>query len=197
MTGGEIIASKVLEAATSEKAQGLIKGLFGKAFEETGEMIADQVRLRRFKNQIKIFEKAQSYLKESNLDPKKMSLKVLAPLLKFSSLEEDEDLQERWSKLIKNVLSKPLSTVLQQNSIEILNKISNEEALLLDSIYSQYIDSRTEMAKRINAMKSLYISPGRTPESFSVDGFSFKISDIIKQSKVEIVEIQISNLVAL
>ena len=59
MTGLEkIITDKAVMKAAAEKTEGLLKTLFGKAFEETGEMIADQVRLRRFKSNIKIFEKA-------------------------------------------------------------------------------------------------------------------------------------------
>ncbi|PJJ58597.1 Abi-alpha family protein [Hymenobacter chitinivorans] len=198
MTGGEIIASKAIEAATSDKAQGLIKGLFGKAFEETGEMIADQVRLRRFKNQVKILKKAQSYLTENSIDTQKISLKVLSPLLEYSSLEEEESLQERWSKLIKNILLRPLPVVSQQNAVEILNKISNDEAELLDNIYNKYIKGRKEKAAKQNAYAIIKL-PEVKAEDFPVDIFSFEIKSLARGlgCSLEDIEIQISNLVAL
>jgi hypothetical protein len=54
-----------------DKSEQLLKTLFGPSFDEMGGIIADQVKLRRFKNQIKIFGKAQEILKESGIDPKK------------------------------------------------------------------------------------------------------------------------------
>jgi alpha/beta superfamily hydrolase len=42
-----------------DKSEALLKTLFGPSFEEFGGMISDQVKLRRFKNQLKIFTKAQ------------------------------------------------------------------------------------------------------------------------------------------
>jgi hypothetical protein len=51
-------------------------------------MIADNVKMRRFQNQLKIFTKAQKILEQKNIDPSKVSLKTLAPLIEFSSYEE-------------------------------------------------------------------------------------------------------------
>ena len=61
-----------------DKSESLIKTLFGPSFDELGGMISDQIKLRRFKNQLTIFTKAQEILKEKNIDPKKVSLKVEA-----------------------------------------------------------------------------------------------------------------------
>ena len=93
-------------------------------------MTADQVRLRRFKNQVKIFERLNIYLKDKKIDPQKINLKVLAPLIEFASYEEDENLQELWSKLVKNILIKPTHIVLQQNAFEVLNKVSNDKVII-------------------------------------------------------------------
>jgi hypothetical protein len=150
MTGLEkLVTDHTVVKAAAGKAEGLLKGLFGKAFEETGEIIADQVRLRRFKNQIKIFEKATQYLKDKNIDPQKVNLKVLAPLVEFSSYEEDENLQELWAKLITNILSRPTSVILQQNAIEVLNKVSNEEVRILNYIFDKLKIKRKERADKL------------------------------------------------
>jgi hypothetical protein len=201
MTGLEKLATDPATVkAVAEKTEGLLKGLFGKAFEQTGEMIADQVRLRRFKNQIKIFEKAKTYLKENNIDPQKVNLKVLAPLVEFASYEEEESLQERWAKLIKNILSRPTSVVLQQNAIGVLNKISNDEALLLDNIYNKLLAKRMERADKHNKQRQL-IEPKdvKKPEDYRIDYFSFKVKDLSDEVRIsqDEIETQISNLVAL
>lgn len=111
-----------------DKSEALLKTLFGPSLDEFGGMIADNVKLRRFKNQIRIFSKAQEILKEKKIDPKKVSLKVLAPLIEFSSYEEEEKLQDKWAKLTTHILSGNGDVVFQQNCINILNKLSSEEA---------------------------------------------------------------------
>lgn len=200
MTGLEKIATNGALKVVSEKSESLIKVLFGKAFEETGEIIAEQVRLRRFKNQVAILEKAQNYLKEKNVEGIKINLKVLAPLLEFASYEEDEDLQNLWSKLIENILSRPTSLLLQQNSVEILNKVSNEEVKILNHIYSKLNVLRQKRADKKNSTPRLIEHEKRSkPEDFRIDWFTFNIDEISKELAIfrDDLETQISNLVAL
>jgi len=200
MTGLEKIATNEALKVVSEKSEGLLKALFGKAFEETGEMIADQVKLRRFKNQVVIFEKAQKYIKEKNIDTLKINLKVLAPMLEFSSYEEEENLQELWAKLIKNILLKPTSILMQQNAVGILNKISNQEAIILHKIYTKLIYERQKRSDNSNSIPSIFEGNKKTkPEDFRLDWFSFTIDEIAKELNIsqDDLETDISNLVAL
>lgn len=198
MTGLEkVVRDSATIKATAEKAEGLIKGLFGKAFDEVGEMIADQVRLRRFKNQIKIFQKATDFLKDKQINSEKINLKVLAPLVEFSSYEEDENLQQLWAKLIKNIIVKPTPIALQQNCIEILNKISNEEAELLSYLFDELNRKREARAK--SESNFIMLKPERKPEEYRIDWFKFKIKDLVQSLDIptEELEMRISNLVAL
>lgn len=201
MTGLEsIVTNPAAIKAVAEKTEGLIKGLFGKAFEETGEMIADQVRLRRFKNQISIFEKAQEHLKSKNIDPQKVNLKVLAPLVDYCSYEEDENLQNLWANLIKNVLSRPTSIILQQNAIEVLNKVSNDEVKILDYVFEQLKRKREQRSAKLKGIPQKWGKKTLiNPEDFRIDWFSFKVIDISQALGIdeEELETQISNLVAL
>lgn len=201
MTGLEkIITDKAVLKAAAEKTEGLLKTLFGKAFEETGEMIADQVRLRRFKSNIKIFEKAEKYLKDKSIDPRKINLKVLAPLVEYSSYEEDENLQELWAKLIKNILSRPTSVILQQNAIEVLNKVSNDEVKILDHLFLKLNLKRKERVEKANERtKDSKQETLKKPEDFRIDWFIFSIKEISRDLAINEDELEtlISNLVAL
>ncbi|MCF2219391.1 DUF4393 domain-containing protein [Chryseobacterium sp. PS-8] len=206
MTGLELLTGKKVMEKAAETTEGLIKGLFGSAFHETGEMIADQVRLRRFKNQIKIFEKAKAFLSEKT-DFQKINLKVLAPLIEFSSYEEDENLQEMWAKLIKNILCKPFPIVLQQNAISVLNKISNDEARILNYVYNVVEQKRVNRAKSDNRMPRLDLflnsengnNNKKNSKDYKIDWFSISLKSISSDLKIdqENLETLISNLVAL
>ncbi len=194
----KIIDNLNLPKQILDKSEALLKGLFGQSFDEIGGMIADQVRLRRFKNQINIFTKAQKLLKDKKIDPKKVSLKVLAPLIEYSSYEEEESIQDKWSHLTVYVLENNFDTIFQQNSISILNRISSEEAKFLDRLYKDFFDRRKRMfKKRIEREKELKIPHKiETPTDFSLDNFAFDINDeygIAKSNN----ELLVSNLVAL
>lgn len=206
MTGLELLASKKAIEKAADTTEGLIKGLFGSAFHEAGEIIADQVRLRKFKNQIKILEKAKEFL-SGKTDFQKVNLKVLAPLIEFSSYEEDENLQEMWAKLIKNILSKPFPIILQQDAISVLNKISNDEARILNYVYDNVKQKRIDRAKKDARMPTLDLffnsennnNNRKNPKDYKIDWFSVSLKSISTVLKIdeEDLETLISNLVAL
>src|SRR5687768_1907028 len=72
------------------------------AADHVGLLLADRVNLIRFKNQVSILQKAEKYIQEKGITTKQVSLKTLVPLLEGASLEEDVDLQEKWSALLVN-----------------------------------------------------------------------------------------------
>lgn len=120
-----------------EKGLDLVKGfldkLIGAPIEEYGLILADNVRLRRFKNQIRIVGKAQKMVEESGINIKQISIKTLVPLLEYSSLEDDETIQDKWSNMIVNFVD---STCHYESSVfpSILNQLSSKEIILMDKL---------------------------------------------------------------
>ncbi len=142
MAGLENVAGKVaIEAGKKliEESDGLIRSLFGNSITEYGEIMTDNIRYRRLKNQISILEKVKDFIDEHNMELKQVNLKVMFPLLNHSSLEENEDLQLKWAKLIKNILTVKIEEVVQQKAVEVLSKMSNADARVMDHMYSQFI----------------------------------------------------------
>ena len=121
-----------------DKAEKLFGILFGKGLEEYGLTIQDKVRYRRYKNQLKIFSQAQELLEKSGLNPKEISLKMLVPLIEFCSLEEEPFLQEKWSRLIASSSTNKDDDNLTQSYIEILKRLSVNEAKTLDFLYDSF-----------------------------------------------------------
>src|SRR6218665_338494 len=128
------ITSTAIEK-TVDLAKSFIEKLLGASFEETGLLIADNIKLIRFKNQIKILTKAQKIVNENNIDIKKISLKQLVPLLEYSSLEDDETLQDKWTNLMVNFIDSNenyTSTIFPF----ILNQVSTNELKILEMFYT-------------------------------------------------------------
>jgi hypothetical protein len=93
---------KALEAIgglTKEPRQ-LLYDLLGPVARESGELLADKVRMRRFRNAEQMISDAGSRLREVGIEPKPVSLKVLIPILEDGSLEEDYDLVSKWAGLL-------------------------------------------------------------------------------------------------
>ena len=149
----ELVDDLNLPKHVLKKSQELLKTLFGPSMGDTSGIIADQVKLRRFKNQINILEQANEFVKAKGIDPKSLNLKVLAPMVEYSSLEENETLQEKWSKLIANALTEERHVRLEQKCVEILSKISPDEAILLDKVFDLVNELRIERFDRYRSSK--------------------------------------------
>jgi hypothetical protein len=184
-----------------DKSESLIKTLFGPSFDELGGMISDQIKLRRFKNQLKIFTKAQEILKEKNIDPKKVSLKVLAPLIELSSYEEEESLQQKWAQLTAHVIVNNSDTIFQQNCINVLNRISNEESIFLDKLYSLFQEKQILKQEKNSLMAKKYpeLFKSKVEKPILAYELKFGINEVSKKFNLSnnVLDFQLSNLIAI
>lgn len=177
----DLVSELNLPKQILDKSESLLKTLFGASFDEVGGMLSDQVRLRRFKAQISIWEKAQKILLEKNINPKSVSLKVLAPLVELSSYEEDVSLQEKWAKLTVNIIDNDKDILFQQNCISTLNKLSKDDVNILETLYSSFLERRKkrhEIDCKKNEMSiGLYGSKKPNPniEDYNLRIFNFFI----------------------
>lgn len=114
---------------------GFIEKLAGSTIEEAGLMFGDKMKVRRLKNQIKIFSEEKKIAEENNIPIKQINLKTLVPLLEFSSLEEDETLQQKWANLI---ISFSNSNEKYESSIFpfILNQLTKDDIETIDRLYN-------------------------------------------------------------
>jgi Abortive infection alpha len=148
----------------AEKGLSLLEKLFGGSLTEFDNLFKDKIRYRRFKNQLKILAKANDLLKENKLKPKEMSLKLLVPLLEYSSLEEEPELQEKWARLIASASVQEDKDLITRNYVEILNKLSVNEVKILDYLFDVLLDSHKQNRKVIadDPMNDERIYPGES-----------------------------------
>ncbi len=129
------ITSTALEKGI-DAAKGFLDKLITPSVEEVGLLIADNVKLWRVKNQIKVLSKAQAYCEKNNISIKQISLKLLCPLLDYSSIEEDNFMQNKWGILLSNMVD-------SEQNIEnhvfpyILSQLSRNEFLILEKVYDE------------------------------------------------------------
>lgn len=130
-----------LKSSTIEKGLGLIKGFLDKAIgptvEELGQGMSDNLKMRRFTNQIKNLGKAKKIAEEHNVSIKQINLKALFPYLEGVALEEDETLQDMWANLFVNYIDAEKKLTLTVFP-DILKHLSSNEVKMLTFMYNNF-----------------------------------------------------------
>jgi len=132
------LAKQGLQAAI-EAVKDFLNKIVGPPLEEVGGLLADPIRLYRFKNQVRIVQKAEAFLKSVGVNPKKVPLKTLAPLLENGSLEEDDSMIDKWAALLASAADERGRITVQPSFPEILKELSPVEAHILDKVYEMVL----------------------------------------------------------
>lgn len=142
-----------VKSSTIEKSLEIAKNFLDKlimpSIEETGLLMKDNITMWRFKNQIKILNKAKDLCVKHKINSHKISLKVLSPLLEYSSLEEEEDMQDKWSLLLVNLIDSDQNI---ENHVfpYILSQLSKDEFFPLENVYNNCIIRRQNLTKELS-----------------------------------------------
>jgi hypothetical protein len=145
-----------IKSSTIEKgleiAKDFVDKLITPSIEETGLLVKDQITMWRFRNQVKMLNKAKEYCEKYKIQPKKISLKVLAPLLDYSGLEEADEMMDKWAILLSNLID-------SEQNIEnhvfpyLLSQLSKDEFFPLEKVYESRMLRRQEMTLKHEEFK--------------------------------------------
>lgn len=123
-----------IKSTTIEKGLDLIKDFISKAIgptvDEFGQGLSDNLKLRRFKNQVQNLAKAKKITEEFGVNIKQINLKALFPYLEGVSLEEDETLQEMWANMFVNYIDSDKNLTLTVFP-DILKHLSSNEVKMI------------------------------------------------------------------
>lgn len=134
-----------LKSSTIEKgietAKEFLEKLVVPPIEETGLLLKDAVTYFRFKNQINMINKAKKYCIKNNITPKRISFKVLTPILDFSGLEDDDILFDKWAILLSNMVDSEKNI---ENNVfpHILSQISRREFEEIENAVNKTLSNR-------------------------------------------------------
>lgn len=106
----------------------------GPAVDEVGVLVQDNVRLFRFRNQLRMLGRAQKMLVDAGVEPRQVPLKTLLPLLEGVSLEDNDLLSDKWAALLASAANPQSRAVVQPSFPELLKQLSATEAILLDKL---------------------------------------------------------------
>lgn len=165
---GEILKDLNLPKHVLDQVTALAKTLLGPSVREFGELYADKVRYKRLANQVTIFKKTAELLESNNLKARELNLKTLVPLLEQSSLEEDEELQVKWSNLIANIASTP-ETGLEPKLVKTLAQLSVLEARVLDYAFQRFGKQRIARFEKNQASTYSWITKYKSVDEVPIE----------------------------
>ena len=129
-TGKAIGAAEKLGKFISEYIHGPLEQGMG--------IVHDKLLYMRWERQQRLMVKAQEYQKKINLDAptRPIPMQLAIPLLEGASLEESDEIQDRWAKLLVNAADSDSGVIVTRNYITILEHLTPYGAVVLDEIYT-------------------------------------------------------------
>jgi hypothetical protein len=113
----------------------LLQKMIAPATEEAGQMGRDLVKYYRAGIQIRFFEKFRSRCEKAHINLGHVNLPLLFDIVQRGTIEEDEDLQDRWANLLANATDSRGQILVKTAFPDILKQISRDEANYLDELF--------------------------------------------------------------
>ena len=122
--------------AVSEMGKFISKYVSGSLEQATG-IFEDHLRYIRWERQQRLMIRAEEFRKQQGLSlpNKPIPLKNAVPFFLYATLEESNDLQDMWARLLINGTNKSTGINIERSFIEILAQLSFLEARILQAIY--------------------------------------------------------------
>ncbi|MDA0524104.1 Abi-alpha family protein [Methanococcoides alaskense] len=152
-----IFGTKALD--TGDKLGGFLSNVFGVSIENAVGIMGDKLQYLRWERQTRMIDKVNEYQKENDITTvRPIPPKFAIPMIENASLEEDNDLQDIWCKLIINSLDPNFDSEIRYAFIEIIKNLTSTDAKILkftyDSALKYYspqisLSDRDRMIRRI------------------------------------------------
>jgi hypothetical protein len=129
-----------IEAATTAALKpiaGLIQSIFGPAAEEAGLMLKDHVRIFRAERQLRLYRRTDAILKKAGIRPQRVPLKLLFPIIENASIEENDELQDRWANLLAHAADSNDAGSVNLSFPSMLRELSPRNVRFLDALYDE------------------------------------------------------------
>src|SRR5712692_9184762 len=136
--GQEIAKTAGKAIDVGEKFGQFVARIISGPLEQASGIIEDKLKYLRWERQLRLMRRAEDFMQEVGLSSpsRAIPLKFAIPLLQGASLEDDDELQDLWAKLLVNAADANSRIAIKRVFIEILENIGPLEAQILQTIYS-------------------------------------------------------------
>ncbi|MBI3049124.1 MAG: DUF4393 domain-containing protein [Acidobacteria bacterium] len=135
------VAAKGAVEGILKPVHDLILDLAGPAAREFGEAWRTEVRVWRLGRAARHAQRVREFLEPLGLNRRDVPVRFLLRSIEEASLEEDDDLQDRWAMLLANAAAGNERITILPGYIDILRQLTPTHAAVLDMLYAAHGDS--------------------------------------------------------
>jgi Abortive infection alpha len=100
-----------------------------------GLLVSDRVKAKRIEKIAMLWERTRERLRDRGMvDPEPPSLKYAIPILEAAADEENEELQDLWSRLLAAAMDPNRRDAMRQSFIQVVKQMDPMDALVLKAI---------------------------------------------------------------
>lgn len=137
---------------------------------EFGELLADQIKFWRYKNQIKMLQKSKELLEKKGISPRKARPDTVFPLIEAAGDVEDETLSDMFAGLLASHLNPDTYDTVHPSYAKVLSQLAPLDVTILSELH-RFLNMRgkdySRLGMNLQAMaKALGISESIVLVSF-------------------------------
>jgi hypothetical protein len=122
-------------AQALETARHYLDKVVDAPLKEFGELLADQIRFWRLKNQIKMILKSRELLEKKGIDPRKARPDTVFPLIEAAGDIEDETLSDMFAGLLASSLNPDTYDTVHPSYAKVLSQLAPLDATIMSGLY--------------------------------------------------------------
>ena len=136
----EIAKAATTAIEATEKLGKFVGNLVSEPLEEIIGILADKLKFIRWERQVRFSEKCKELIEKRGLSKfRVIPPKFALPLIENASLEENDELQDLWAKLLFTSID-PIKEFPRQGYIDILKQLEVIDVKVLKIIYEEYME---------------------------------------------------------
>jgi hypothetical protein len=148
MTPNDIELAKEAVKQILEPVKDFMEKLLGPAATEIGLSLGDSLRVWRLKRAVRLVQDVEQALLDAGLNLKPVAPRLLFPILEAASLQDEEDMHQRWVALLTNAARTDYDEEVLPSFPDILKQLTSAEAQFLDRAYDAVENEEQERLQR-------------------------------------------------
>ena len=102
-----------------------------------GYLIGDRVKAKRIERMAALWQRTRERLQDRGTDPEPPSLKYAIPILEAAADEENEELQDLWSRLLAAAMDPNRRDAMRQSFITTVKQMDPIDVLVLKAVHNR------------------------------------------------------------
>lgn len=162
---GEVSKSAREGIEASRELGRFLSRFIGGPLEQASGIVEEKLRYARWERRVRLMKRAEQFLAEQGLEAptRHVPMKIALPIFEAASLEEDDELQDTWARLLVNAADADSAVDVERGFVTILQDLGPLEARLLQAIHDAPPEKYPHGAIETKRLPSEYVDPKEDP----------------------------------